>query len=69
MTARVPAPSREIDGKGRTVSELLAGRKYSTYSIDYCQREYRTSRSGRPTSTRGNASTNSLPSRYGIRSE
>ena len=34
-------PSREIDGKGRTVRELLANRKYS---IDYYQREYR----GRP---------------------
>ena len=34
-TARV---SREIDGKGRTVRELLAGRKYS---IDYYQREYK----------------------------
>jgi hypothetical protein len=32
-----PRPSREIDGKGRTVRELLAGRKYS---IDYYQREY-----------------------------
>ena len=31
-------PSREIDGKGRTVRELLAGRKYS---IDYYQREYK----------------------------
>ena len=30
-------PSREIDGKGRTVRELL-GRKYS---IDYYQREYK----------------------------
>jgi Protein of unknown function DUF262/Protein of unknown function (DUF1524) len=30
--------SREIDGKGRTVRELLAGRKYS---IDYFQREYK----------------------------
>ena len=30
--------SREIDGKGRTVRELLAGRKYS---IDYYQREYK----------------------------
>jgi hypothetical protein len=30
--------SREIDGKGRTIRELLAGRKYS---IDYYQREYR----------------------------
>ena len=34
-TARI---SREIDGKGRTVRELLAGRKYS---IDYYQREYK----------------------------
>jgi hypothetical protein len=32
-----PQP-REIDGKGRTVRELLAGRKYS---IDYYQREYK----------------------------
>ena len=32
---RIP---REIDGKGRTVRELLAGRKYS---IDYYQREYK----------------------------
>ncbi len=31
-------PSREIDGKGRTVRELLARRKYS---IDYYQREYK----------------------------
>ncbi|RME96008.1 MAG: DUF262 domain-containing protein [Alphaproteobacteria bacterium] len=31
-------PSREIDGKGRTVRELLVGRKYS---IDYYQREYK----------------------------
>ncbi len=31
-------PTREIDGKGRTVRELLAGRKYS---IDYYQREYK----------------------------
>jgi len=30
--------SREIDGKGRTVRELLSGRKYS---IDYYQREYK----------------------------
>lgn len=30
--------SREIDGKGKTVRELLAGRKYS---IDYYQREYK----------------------------
>jgi hypothetical protein len=29
---------REIDGKGRTIRELLAGRKYS---IDYYQREYK----------------------------
>ena len=29
--------SREIDGKGRSVNELLKGRKYS---IDYYQREY-----------------------------
>ncbi len=33
-----PRPPREIDGKGRTVRELLAGRKYS---IDYYQREYK----------------------------
>ena len=33
-----PRPSREIDGKGRTIRELLAGRKYS---IDYYQREYK----------------------------
>jgi hypothetical protein len=32
-----PRPPREIDGKGRTVRELLAGRKYS---IDYYQREH-----------------------------
>jgi len=31
-------PSREIDGKGRTVRELLSSRKYS---IDYYQREYK----------------------------
>jgi hypothetical protein len=31
-------PSREIDGKGRSVRELLANRKYS---IDYYQREYK----------------------------
>ena len=37
MTA-TPRPPREIDGKGRTVRELLAGRKYS---IDYYQREYK----------------------------
>ena len=30
-------PSRETDGRGRTIRELLAGRKYS---IDYYQREY-----------------------------
>jgi hypothetical protein len=30
--------SREIDGKGKTVRDLLAGRKYS---IDYYQREYK----------------------------
>ena len=30
--------AREIDGKGRTIRELLAGRKYS---IDYYQREYK----------------------------
>ena len=34
----VSRPSREIDGKGRTVRDLLAGRKYS---IDYYQREYK----------------------------
>jgi uncharacterized protein with ParB-like and HNH nuclease domain len=34
----ISRPSREIDGKGRTVRELLAGRKYS---IDYYQREYK----------------------------
>lgn len=33
-----PHTSREIDGKGRTVRELLAGRKYA---IDYYQREYK----------------------------
>lgn len=33
-----PRATREIDGKGRTVRELLAGRKYS---IDYYQREYK----------------------------
>lgn len=32
------ATRREIDGKGRSVRELLSGRKYS---IDYYQREYR----------------------------
>ena len=35
---RTAGSSREIDGKGRTVRELLAGRKYS---IDYYQREYK----------------------------
>src|SRR5665213_1912662 len=34
----VARASREIDGKGKTVRELLAGRKYS---IDYYQREYK----------------------------
>ena len=29
---------REVDGKGRTVRELLGGRKYA---IDYYQREYK----------------------------
>ena len=38
MTTRTASPSREIDGKGRTLRELLTGRKYS---IDYYQREYR----------------------------
>ena len=33
-----PRPSREIDAKGRTVRELLTGRKYS---IDYYQRDYK----------------------------
>ncbi len=33
-----PRASHEIDGKGRTVRELLDGRKYS---IDYYQREYK----------------------------
>lgn len=37
MTPTVQQP-REIDGKGRTIRELLAGRKYS---IDYYQREYK----------------------------
>jgi hypothetical protein len=36
--AAVSRVSREIDGKGRTVRELLANRKYL---IDYYQREYR----------------------------
>jgi hypothetical protein len=33
-----PSVSREIDGKGRTIRDLLANRKYS---IDYYQREYK----------------------------
>jgi hypothetical protein len=33
-----PRPLRAIDGKGRTIRELLAGHKYS---IDYYQREYK----------------------------
>lgn len=33
-----PRVSREIDGKGRTIREMLASRKYS---IDYYQREYK----------------------------
>ena len=37
MTESTPTP-REIDGKGRSVRELLANRKYS---IDYYQREYK----------------------------
>ena len=32
MSTRTTGPTREIDGKGRTIRELLAGRKYS---IDY----------------------------------
>ncbi len=36
--ADVARTSREIDGKGRTIRELLGGRKYS---IDYYQREYK----------------------------
>ena len=35
---KTSCPPREIDGKGRTIRELLAGRKYS---IDYYQREYK----------------------------
>ena len=31
-------PHREIDGKGRTIRELLAGREHP---IDYCRREYK----------------------------
>ena len=38
MTTRSTGPSREIDGKGRTVSELLTHRRYT---IDYYQREYK----------------------------
>ena len=38
MTMQIVRQSREIDGKGRTVRELLAGRKYS---IDFYQREYK----------------------------
>src|SRR5688500_4960390 len=38
MTTRTIGPSREIDGKGRTIRDLLAARKYS---IDYYQREYK----------------------------
>jgi hypothetical protein len=34
--SNTPRPSRDIDGKGRSVRELLAGRKYS---IDYYQEE------------------------------
>ena len=34
--AALPRASREIDGKGRTVRELLSNRKYL---IDYYQRE------------------------------
>ena len=37
MTTLSRSP-REIDSKGRTIRELLAGRKYS---IDYYQREYK----------------------------
>jgi uncharacterized protein with ParB-like and HNH nuclease domain len=33
-----PRASRAVDGKGRTIRELLAGHKYS---IDYYQREYK----------------------------
>jgi len=38
MNTHASLTRREIDGKGRTVRELLAGRKYS---IDYYQREYK----------------------------
>lgn len=34
----IPRPSREIDGKGRTVRELLSGQESL---IDYYQREYK----------------------------
>ncbi len=34
----MPQATREIDAKGRTIRELLGGRKYS---IDYYQREYK----------------------------
>ena len=37
MSESLPT-SREIDGKGRTIRELLSGRKYS---IDYYQRDYK----------------------------
>jgi uncharacterized protein with ParB-like and HNH nuclease domain len=37
MTA-IPRSSPAVDGKGRTIRELLAGHKYS---IDYYQREYK----------------------------
>src|SRR5262249_36534042 len=37
MTA-IPRSPRAVDGKGRTIQELLAGHKYS---IDYYQREYK----------------------------
>ncbi len=38
MSKQIARPTREIDGKGRAVRELLAGRKYS---IDYYQRDYK----------------------------
>ena len=38
MSTRSTPVSREIEGKGRTIRELLSGRKYS---IDYYQREYK----------------------------
>ena len=37
-TSPRPSRARAIDGKGRTIRELLAGHKYS---IDYYQREYK----------------------------